>query len=288
MKASVKPGSVEVATDDNVNQAAVAVMAGEAEAVATVSPHGVAGTFEMPSEGGLAAFPLSIKYSVSNGVSDDIPDGALMIGRKDERYMLVKANQPVNVILLGSKFYARQWLSPEAYMNGETAKVYGSVEEAVKAGEVFARDPKGRQKTCGEACALTLLVERPDGIPNDGKFCVVIGGREYAPCEIRVEKSAFFDFKPNYMTKMVLVKSLKVTGADGKPVRPAAPFDLRMTLTVRRKDLGSGKGKIYFPALGNQTSENGTPLMLSAEEMDELRSIMSGNIREAEDPDSAE
>jgi len=284
-KASVKPGVVEeTAAVATVDEEAVALMA--SEGAVTTSPHAAIGQFEMPSEA-MSAFPLSIKYAVSKQVDESITDGSLMIGRKEERYALAKAGEPVNVILLGSRFYARQWLSGEDYMNGVEPKVYNSVEEAKTAGEVFPRDPKGRAKTCGECCSLMMLVEKPTNLQNDGKFCVVIGGREYAPCELRVEKSAFFDFKPNFSTKLLLVRNKKLTDSDGKVIRPARVEDFLMTLTVRKKELKNGK--IFYPALGNQTDANGNPKMLSLAEIEELRNIVAGDIRESDlDDDIAE
>ena len=109
--------------------------------------------------------------------------------------MLVGKGEPLNIIVLGTTSYWKEYLGQEAYAANIHPRTFNTREEVLAVGGTVAwsKDPvsgKSIGPTFSGAMDVKMLIEQPEGIVS-GLFGVPLGNKLYAAAEYTVDKQAF-------------------------------------------------------------------------------------------------
>jgi hypothetical protein len=140
---------------------------------------------------------LQIAYGVGKLATTFTP-GDLVLGGDT---LMAKKQEPLNVIILGTVKYYKEYLSGEQYAARVQPRLFKTEEEVRAAGGRLDWGPKGSniKPDFAPALAVTMLVRKPEGMVS-GLFGLELpDGFVYAPAMFNADKGTFKRIAP-YIT----------------------------------------------------------------------------------------
>lgn len=153
---------------------------------------------------------LGVVYGVSDLIKKFPTVGALVLERE---HLIAEPNTPIEVVILSTFGYLKEYISTEKRKEflrahpGEKLipKRYADREAALQAGEIVDWPPygsEGPKPTVSPAKDVQMLIKKPADLIC-GLFGLTLGGAEYAPAQLTVDKTAYkhvFGNKSSFVT----------------------------------------------------------------------------------------
>lgn len=129
---------------------------------------------------------LQIVYGVGK-LSAEFNPGSLVLGRDT---LLVEKGKPLEVIILGTLKYWKEYTSGKTYDPNKIPRSYKTAAEVTANGGTT--DWVGSQgPTFSRAMQLKMLIQQPEGVLSSIFDGITIGGKNYAPAVWDVDKQAY-------------------------------------------------------------------------------------------------
>lgn len=213
MSSKVKVGINEAAEIDVPDTAEMAVVKGDAFAVA--APSTQVGAFDLGDDEstGNASRPsaiVHIAHNLSDKEPEGCPKGSVWLSRKSD------LTWPCMVSKLGAKFrfvpfaVSHAWREVVPFGTGVIPREWATKQEALAAGRICDFQPagSGKMRDCAPYYKMWALVEAPENVNDDGFFYYQLGGKNYAPAEFWVDKGkSYVSLKSTLQSAMTVLSA---------------------------------------------------------------------------------
>lgn len=140
---------------------------------------------------------LTIVHGTSKIVTEGYNPGDIVL---DKSQLLVKRNEPLEVVILKVRTYWKEWVSGERFQQGDRGTVFATAAEVADYGGTTTwnnNTSPATKPTHSLAATVSMLVRRPKDV-----ICGMFGedilgdGFDYAPAQIGFDKTAYKDTVP--------------------------------------------------------------------------------------------
>lgn len=139
---------------------------------------------------------LAIVHPVGTlGESGKFLPGSLVLGKE---YLVAKAGEHLSVVVWDYITFFKEYLTAANRTPGVLPRTFLSAAEAHKAGLTTETNPVTRAlPTAPMAMTWVVLIEKPKDLMCD-LFFLGVGGKQYAPAKMGIDKSAFLSVKNSF------------------------------------------------------------------------------------------
>lgn len=132
---------------------------------------------------------MKIAYAVTQGLPEGIPEGSLIATDANGAVMvLASPGKPVDIILLRTIMYYKEWLSSEKFSAGLRPRTFATEAEANAAG-LTTRYINGQVAGAPPAYDMFMLVRKPENYDGDTSSFIPLGNELWLPVLYTADKA---------------------------------------------------------------------------------------------------